>query len=224
MILLVDNYDSFVHNLARYFRRLGMETHVVRNDQLTTDDVRGAGWQAVVFSPGPGAPAQAGNGLQLVRDLAGDVPMLGVCLGHQILVEAMGGEIVRAARPLHGTASWLHHDGCCEFLGLPSPLRVGRYHSLVAAPGAIPSPLHISGWSEDQVILSVRHRELPLFGWQFHPESLLTPAGYELLAGFLREVGAQVGEIPTSEGTERPDPGRPEPHVVTTLSPHAITF
>lgn len=186
MILVVDNYDSFVYNLARYLQQLGVETRVVRNDELTVDDVRAWQPKAIVLSPGPCDPDQAGCSLELVSRLHAEIPMLGVCLGHQTIAQALGGRIVRAPRPLHGVASTIHHTGEGLFVDLPSPLQVGRYHSLVVERESLPAELLPTAFSDDGVVMALQHRELPLYGVQFHPESVLTQHGYAMLANFLQ--------------------------------------
>ena len=189
LILLIDNYDSFVHNLARYLRRLGAETHVVRNDSIGVSAIRDLNPQAIVLSPGPCAPAQAGCCLEVVRELAGEVPMLGVCLGHEVIAEAFGGHIIRANEPVHGRASVIHHDDTGTFVGLPSSFLVGRYHSLVAERKSLPDCLRVNAWLPDDTVMAITHREHPVVGWQFHPESVLTEHGYALLAAFLSDAG-----------------------------------
>lgn len=201
MLLIVDNYDSFVHNLARYFQQLGQETLVMRNDAVSVEQVKRLRPTAVVFSPGPGAPAEAGQSLAIVKSLHARVPMLGVCLGHQTLAEAFGGRIVRGNDPVHGRSSLVTHDGSGLFLGLPSPLRVGRYHSLVIDPQCVPAEFLVNARTDDGTIMAIEHRELPLYGVQFHPESILTEHGYAMLAGFLRQAGlATPPAIPAVEG------------------------
>lgn len=185
MLLLIDNYDSFVHNLARYFERLGQETVVVRNDALDVATVRRMRPGAVVLSPGPCTPREAGVSLELVRQMHQEVPMLGVCLGHQTIAEALGGTVVRAPVPVHGQASRIRHDGSGLFKDVPSPLNVGRYHSLVVEPTGLPSVLRPTSWTGDDVLMSFEHRRFPVYGVQFHPESILTECGYDLLANFL---------------------------------------
>jgi anthranilate synthase/aminodeoxychorismate synthase-like glutamine amidotransferase len=189
VILLIDNYDSFVFNLARYFRRLGHDALVVRNDAIDVAGVRSLGPAAVVLSPGPCAPRQAGCSLEMVRQLHAEVPMLGVCLGHQAIGEALGGRIVRAPDPVHGRTSRIHHDGQGIFAGLPSPLDVCRYHSLVVEAGSVPDGLEVSARDEQGLVMALRHRQLPVVGVQFHPESILTEHGFSMLAGFLRLAG-----------------------------------
>jgi len=196
MLLLIDNYDSFVHNLARYFERLGQETRVVRNDRIDAKKVRALQPAAIILSPGPCAPDQAGGSLRLVRELADELPLLGVCLGHQIVAQALGAEIVRAARPVHGQTSEITHDGTGLFANLPSPLAVCRYHSLVVDPHSLPPELHPTAWTDDGLLMAFQHAKRPLFGVQFHPEAILTAGGYELLANFLRLIGLKVSAAP----------------------------
>ncbi|MBX7074930.1 MAG: aminodeoxychorismate/anthranilate synthase component II [Pirellulales bacterium] len=186
MLLIIDNYDSFVHNLARHFERLRQRTLVVRNDAIDVAAVRRLAPAAIILSPGPCAPDQAGIGLQLVRALHREIPMLGVCLGHQTIAQALGGRIVRATEPMHGRDSLVRHDGECVFRGLPSPFRAGRYHSLVVDPASLPECLHVTAQADGGAIMGIAHRALPIVGVQFHPESILTEHGYELLANFLR--------------------------------------
>jgi anthranilate synthase/aminodeoxychorismate synthase-like glutamine amidotransferase len=204
MLILIDNYDSFVHNLARYFQRLGQETLVVRNDALTADEVVERRPEAIVISPGPCTPADAGCSLDIVRGAAGKIPILGVCLGHQAIGAAFGAEIVRAAEPMHGRASRITHDRRDLFDGLSNPLRVGRYHSLVVDEATLPADLNVTARSEDGTIMAFAHREWPVFGVQFHPESILTEQGYLLLANFLRLAGVDSGGEPPLSEDERP--------------------
>ena len=218
MILLIDNYDSFVHNLARYFQRLGHETRVVRNDAIDAAGVRALRPDALVLSPGPCAPEQAGCSLELVRSLHAELPTLGVCLGHQAIAAALGGQVTRAPEPVHGRASDVYHEGRGIFAGLPNPLRACRYHSLVVEEASLPDGLDVTARTADGVVMALAHRELPVVGVQFHPESVLTDAGYEMLAAFLRLAGLSVPTpIPTIAG-EMPEPAdrdRPLPGVVT---------
>lgn len=185
MIVVIDNHDSFVHNLARYIRELGWRTEVVRCDAATVDEIAAMEPSHVVISPGPCTPNEAGVSVPLVRRLGPRVPTLGVCLGHQCIGQAFGGQIVRARRPMHGRASWISHDGSGLFAGLPDPLRGGRYHSLVVEPRDLPADLVVTARSEEGEIMALRHREHPIVGLQFHPESVLTAHGYDLLRGFL---------------------------------------
>jgi anthranilate synthase component 2 len=184
-VLLVDNYDSFTYNLFQYLGELGAETEVVRNDALTADAALERGCGRIVISPGPGTPDQAGISLELASKAAGRVPLLGVCLGHQALGQAFGGRIVRAPKLMHGKTSQVHHDGRTVFAGLASPFTATRYHSLVVERASLPQCLAVSAWTEDGVVMGLRHREHPLEGVQFHPESILTTVGKDLLRNFL---------------------------------------
>ncbi len=186
MILLVDNFDSFVHNLARYFIRLGQPTEVMRNTAVDSAEIRRMKPDAIVLSPGPCAPRQAGCSLEVVRCLHHELPILGVCLGHQVIAEAFGGRVVPAERPVHGQGTLIHHDGRGVFQGLSEPFVAGRYHSLVVEEASLPECLEVSARTPDGVIMALRHRTLPIIGLQFHPESILTQHGYALLANFLR--------------------------------------
>ena len=184
-VLLVDNYDSFTYNLYQYLGELGAETRVVRNDALSAEDALRSAPDRIVISPGPGTPDDAGISLALIRQAAGRVPLLGVCLGHQALGQAFGGKVVRASRLMHGKTSEIHHDGRTVFRDLPHPFTATRYHSLVVERASVPACLEISAWTDDGVVMGLRHRELPLEGVQFHPESILTTAGKALLRNFL---------------------------------------
>jgi anthranilate synthase/aminodeoxychorismate synthase-like glutamine amidotransferase len=207
MLLLIDNYDSFVHNLARYFERLGQETHVVRNDAIDVAGIRALGPQAIVLSPGPCTPTEAGVSLDIVCELHEAVPMLGVCLGHQAIAEALGGRIVRSPAPVHGSASQISHCGSGLFQGVPSPLTVGRYHSLIAEPCSLPYALRPTAWTDDGVLMAFEHMRYPVFGVQFHPESILTEHGYEILANFLQLAGiAGVERTPSKSFVELVQP------------------
>jgi anthranilate synthase/aminodeoxychorismate synthase-like glutamine amidotransferase len=189
MILLVDNYDSFTYNLYQYLGELGAEPRVVRNDEISTEAALTLQPRAIVISPGPGTPDQAGISLELIRRAAGRVPLLGVCLGHQSLAQAFGGRVVRAPRLMHGKTSPIRHDGRTLFAGVPDPFTATRYHSLVVAREGLPECLEISAWTDDGVIMGLRHREHALEGVQFHPESILTDSGKALLGNFLQSVG-----------------------------------
>jgi anthranilate synthase/aminodeoxychorismate synthase-like glutamine amidotransferase len=183
MILLIDNYDSFTYNLAHLFGELGAEVVVRRNDAIDADEAERLAPSHLVVSPGPGRPAEAGASVEIVRRLSGSVPTLGVCLGHQAIVEAFGGEVGQAKRLVHGKPSEIKHDGRGLFEGLPEPFEAGRYHSLAAT--AVPDCLEVSATCADHEVMAVRHRELPVDGVQFHPESVLTPSGPQLAKNFL---------------------------------------
>ena len=203
MILLVDNYDSFVFNLARHFERLGMETHVVRNDAIDVAGVRSLAPTAIVLSPGPCTPDQAGCSLAIVEQLHATFPILGVCLGHQTIAQALGGRVIRAAEPMHGRTSLIEHDGSSIFAGLASPLRVCRYHSLIVEEATLPACLRVTARTVDGVVMALEHRAAPTIGVQFHPEAILTEHGYPLLASFLRLAGAAPGPVPPRESEWR---------------------
>lgn len=189
MLLVIDNYDSFVHNLARYLRRLGQSTLVMRNDVVDVEGVERLAPKAIVLSPGPGAPEDAGRCLEIVRHFADRCPILGVCLGHQAIAAALGGQIRRSAEPMHGRVSHIEHTGTSIFQGLPSPLSVGRYHSLVVEPSTLPNCLRPLAFTQDGVLMAMEHVQHPVIGVQFHPESILTESGYDMLANFLRLAG-----------------------------------
>jgi anthranilate synthase/aminodeoxychorismate synthase-like glutamine amidotransferase len=186
MLLLVDNYDSFTYNLYQYLGELGAEVRVMRNDEMTAREALDLRPERIVISPGPGTPDQAGLSLELIRRAAGRVPLLGVCLGHQALGQAFGGRVVRAPTLMHGKTSAIHHDGRTVFTGLPDPFTATRYHSLIVDRASVPDCLEVSAWTSDGIVMGLRHRGLPLEGVQFHPESILTAAGKDLLANFLR--------------------------------------
>jgi anthranilate synthase/aminodeoxychorismate synthase-like glutamine amidotransferase len=198
MILLVDNYDSFVFNLARYFQRLGQETLVVRNDAIDVHGVRELKPRAVVLSPGPCSPSEAGCSLEIVRTLAAELPILGVCLGHQAIAAALGARVVRASEPVHGRTSTIFHNGTGVFAGLPNPITACRYHSLIVDRATLDASLEVTAWTADGTVMALAHRSWPLVGLQFHPESILTDCGYELLTAFLRlaDIGLPA-ELPT---------------------------
>ena len=196
MILLLDNYDSFVYNLARYVRELGETPVVRRHDALTVDEVAAMRPSHIIISPGPCSPAEAGISTDVVRRLGATVPILGVCLGHQCIGAAYGGEIVRAGKPMHGKTSMIHHRGGGIFRGLPNPFRATRYHSLVIAPASVPPELEVIATSEDGEIMAVRHTRHPVHGVQFHPESVLTEHGYRLVDHFLHGVPAEPRVLP----------------------------
>jgi anthranilate synthase component 2/para-aminobenzoate synthetase component 2 len=203
VILLIDNYDSFVFNVARYLTELGEEVEVMRNDALDIAAIERLRPAALVISPGPCSPNEAGISLEAVRALSGRLPILGICLGHQCIGQAFGGRVVRAKEPMHGRASQVRHAGTDVFEGLPSPFPAGRYHSL-AVQLEEGSPLIATAWSEDGEIMGLAHREHPTYGVQFHPESVLTGPGYDVLANFLRLAGLTVTQAgrPTVTGPE----------------------
>jgi len=185
MILLIDNYDSFTYNIVQALGELGAEVTVRRNDAVTVDEALAMAPDALVISPGPGAPKDAGVSLEMIRALAGKVPMLGVCLGHQSMVEAFGGRIVRAGRVMHGKTSRIYHDGTGVYAGLSNPFEATRYHSLIALETDLPAELRVASYTSDGEIMGVRHATLPIEGVQFHPESILTTEGKMLLGNFL---------------------------------------
>ncbi|MFT8806905.1 anthranilate synthase component II [Gluconobacter sp.] len=189
MILLIDNYDSFTFNIVHHLGALGVECDVRRNDALGVDEALALNPSAIVISPGPGAPAEAGICCDLIQAAAGKVPVFGVCLGHQAIGQVFGAEVVRAPVPMHGKISAVHHDGTGVFAGLPDPVDVVRYHSLTLAPDSIPETLVVNARTEDGVIMGVHHRDYPVHGVQFHPESIASVAGRDLLANFLKIAG-----------------------------------
>ena len=190
-LLLVDNYDSFTYNLVQAFLVLGADVLVHRNDRITVDEARALAPTHLCISPGPGTPHDAGVSMDMIRAFAGSIPVLGVCLGHQSIVEVFGGEVVRAGRLMHGKVSPVQHDGRGVFAGLPDPFDAGRYHSLIARPESLPALLEVSARTAEQEIMGVRHRELVVEGVQFHPESVLTPEGPMLLGNFLKLAGGR---------------------------------
>jgi anthranilate synthase/aminodeoxychorismate synthase-like glutamine amidotransferase len=190
-LLLIDNYDSFTYNLVQAFLVLGADVSVYRNDALTSAEALRLAPSHLCISPGPGTPYDAGVSMDMIRTFAGRIPVLGVCLGHQSIVEVFGGKVVRAGRLMHGKTSLLHHDGRTLFAGLPEPCEVGRYHSLIAAPASIPAQLEVSARTPQEEIMAVRHRTLVVEGVQFHPESILTPDGPLLLSNFLQSFAGE---------------------------------
>jgi para-aminobenzoate synthetase component 2 len=186
MILIIDNYDSFVFTVARYFTELGAETRVVRNDAISVAEVRRLAPAAIALSPGPCGPHEAGQSMAVIRALSGTIPMLGICLGHQCMGEVFGGSVVRAREPMHGRASTINHDGQGVFKGLPSPFRAGRYHSLIVQDIGEGSDLRVTARSDIGEVMGLAHVHHPTFGVQFHPESVLTEYGHAMLGNFLR--------------------------------------
>jgi anthranilate synthase/aminodeoxychorismate synthase-like glutamine amidotransferase len=186
VLLLIDNYDSFTYNLAHRLGELGASVKVVRNDAITLPDVDRLAPERIVISPGPGRPESAGVSVELLRRFQSRVPILGVCLGHQALAVAFGGRVDRARVPMHGKVSMVAHEGTHLFAGLAGPFEAGRYHSLVIPRDAVPPDFVVSAWvADDQTVMGVRHKERPIYGVQFHPESVLTPVGHRLLQNFL---------------------------------------
>ena len=200
-LLLIDNYDSFTYNLVQAFLVLGAEVLVYRNDAIAVEEARALDPTHLCISPGPGTPYDAGVSMDMIRAFAGRVPILGVCLGHQSIVEVFGGKVVRAGRLMHGKTSLVSHDGLGLFAGLPQPCEVGRYHSLIAAPEKLPPELGISARTPEGEIMGVRHRDLAVEGVQFHPESILTPEGPRLLANFLGRPEA-ISELAPTAGVD----------------------
>ena len=187
MLLMIDNYDSFTYNLVQYLGELKQDVRVYRNDQITVEGIKQLDPERIVISPGPCTPNEAGVSVDIIEHLGGRIPILGVCLGHQSIGQAYGGRIVRAGKLMHGKTSLIRHDGKGVFTGLPSPFEATRYHSLVIERETLPDCLEVSAWSEDDdEIMGVRHRELAVEGIQFHPESILTQYGHEMLANFLK--------------------------------------
>ena len=186
MILIVDNYNSFVHNVARYFEELGQTTRVVRNDEVTAQDIEAA--KAIVISPGPCTPHEAGQSMAIMREYSGKLPILGICLGHQVIGEVFGGLVRRARRPMHGDSSEINHSGTEIFAGLPQRFSAGRYHSLIVDLDGRDSPLEVTAKSDEGEIMGLRHTSHPTYGVQFHPESILTEGGYDMLRNFLKAL------------------------------------
>jgi anthranilate synthase/aminodeoxychorismate synthase-like glutamine amidotransferase len=215
MILLIDNYDSFVYNLARYVRELGEAPIVRRNDAITLGEIERLAPSHIIISPGPCSPAEAGISVDVVRRFGQSTPLLGVCLGHQAIGAAYGAAIVRARRPMHGKVSLIRHDGSGVFAGLPSPFDATRYHSLVVSPTSLPPALRVTAVADDGEIMAIAHREHPVVGVQFHPESALTHYGYRLLALFLRGPRACSETVPDRAdrgwAVARDDAFRPPP-------------
>ena len=185
MLLMIDNYDSFTYNLVQYLRELGEEVVVHRNDKITLDEIAELAPQRLVVSPGPCTPNEAGVSVAAIQQFSGKIPILGVCLGHQSIGQAFGGKIVRAERLMHGKTSPVFHDNQDLFAGLPNPFDATRYHSLVIERASVPDCLEITAWTAEDEIMGVRHRELPVWGMQFHPESILTVTGMDMLKNFL---------------------------------------
>ena len=186
MLLMIDNYDSFTYNLVQYFGELGQELKVYRNNKITIAEIEKMAPDRIVVSPGPCTPKEAGISIEVIRHFAGKVPILGVCLGHQAIGDAFGGDVIRAPYLMHGKTSMIHHDGRTVFAGLQNPFEATRYHSLIIRRETLPPALEVSAWTDDGIIMGVRHRQYKLEGVQFHPESILTGAGKDLLRNFLK--------------------------------------
>ena len=189
MILLLDNYDSFTYNIYQLLSELGTEVEVIRHDCITVEEIRQRGYEALVISPGPGVPKEAGISEDAIRQLGPELPVLGICLGHQAIGEVYGGKVVRAGAIVHGKSSALHHDGRGLYEGLPQNTPVARYHSLIVERESLPDCLEVASELEDGTIMGLRHKEYPVEGIQFHPESILTPEGHKMLANFLKRLG-----------------------------------
>ncbi|MEO5366430.1 MAG: aminodeoxychorismate/anthranilate synthase component II [Magnetococcus sp. WYHC-3] len=187
MLLMIDNYDSFTYNLVQYFGELGATVRVFRNDAISVDDIRSLAPSHVCISPGPATPNEAGISLEVIRQLAGVIPILGVCLGHQSIGQIFGGRVIRAPYLMHGKTSMIYHEGAGVFAGLPRPFEATRYHSLIVERESLPDCLEITATSEDGLIMGLRHRQLAVEGVQFHPESILTQSGHALLGNFLKQ-------------------------------------
>jgi anthranilate synthase component 2 len=205
MVLMIDNYDSFTYNLVQYLGELGEEVVVRRNDEIDLAGVEALAPEHIVISPGPCTPNEAGISVPLIQAFAGRVPILGVCLGHQAIGQAFGGRIVHARALMHGKTSLIHHKGVGVFAGLPSPFTATRYHSLVIERESLPDCLEITAWTEDGEIMGVRHRTLPVEGVQFHPESILTEYGHEMLANFLKALSPKPSPM-GADGEQRRTP------------------
>ncbi len=185
MILVIDNYDSFTYNLVQYLGEMGADLRVVRNDQMTLDEIRVLNPSHIVISPGPGDPDDAGISLDVIREFGATTPILGVCLGHQSIGQAYGGVVKRAGKLMHGKTSQIHHTDDVLFAGLPSPFEATRYHSLIVEESTLPDVLHVTAYADSGEIMAMRHKEYPVYGVQFHPESILTEGGKRLLKNFL---------------------------------------
>ncbi len=186
MILMIDNYDSFTYNLVQYLGELGEEATVYRNDQITIDEIKKLNPDRIIISPGPGGPEDAGISIDVVKIFAGKIPILGVCLGHQVIGFAFGGKVIRGPKIMHGKTSQIHHDGKTIFAGVKNPFSATRYHSLLVERSSLPASLEISAWTDENEIMGLRHKEYKVEGVQFHPESILTEEGKKILSNFLK--------------------------------------
>ena len=191
-VLVIDNYDSFVYNLVQYLGELGASPLVHRHDEVSIEQIVESAPDAILISPGPGRPEDAGVSNDVIRQLGGRVPILGVCLGHQCIGQVFGGQVVRAPVVMHGKTSFVHHNGTGVLAGLPDPFEATRYHSLVVDAASVPDVLEVTATTDDGTVMALRHRELPIEGVQFHPESILTSCGHQLMANFLAQVTAAV--------------------------------
>ena len=190
MLLLLDNYDSFTYNIYQLFSDIGAQVEVVRSDKISIDGIRANGYRGIIISPGPGIPQDAGISEEVIRQLGGEIPILGICLGHQAIGEVFGGRVVRAGEIVHGKASPIRHSGTGLYRDLPNPTEVARYHSLIIAHEDLPDALDVTSQLDDGTIMGVRHKTLPIEGIQFHPESILTPEGRRMMQNYLTDIGA----------------------------------
>ena len=190
MLLLLDNYDSFTYNIDQLFSDIGAQVEVVRSDKISIDGIRANGYRGIIISPGPGIPQDAGISEEVIRQLGGEIPILGICLGHQAIGEVFGGRVVRAGEIVHGKASPIRHSGTGLYRDLPNPTEVARYHSLIIAHEDLPDALDVTSQLDDGTIMGVRHKTLPIEGIQFHPESILTPEGRRMMQNYLTDIGA----------------------------------
>ena len=201
MLLLLDNYDSFTYNLYQYLAELGADVTVIRNDKITIPEIQEMAPSGIVISPGPCTPSEAGISNEVIQRFGPELPVLGVCLGHQCIGEAFGAIVDRAGEIRHGKTSWIHHDGAGVFAGLPTPFEAIRYHSLVIYPETVPDSLEVTAWTDNGLIMGVRHKEYPVEGVQFHPESIMTAVGHDLLRNYLKRVDAYWSQASASEST-----------------------
>lgn len=192
MILVIDNYDSFTYNIVQYLGELGQELQVVRNDEISVKDIRTINPESIIISPGPCTPNEAGISLEVIKEYAPDIPTLGICLGHQAIAQAFGGKVVRADRLMHGKESNIIHDGKSIFNNIPSPFAAMRYHSLIVKPDTLPEEFEISAWTQENEIMGIRHKKFPVEGLQFHPESISTKHGKQLLENFIEQYKVMV--------------------------------
>ena len=190
MLLLLDNYDSFTYNIYQLFSDIGAQVEVIRSDKISIDGIRANGYRGIIISPGPGIPQDAGISEEVIRQLGGEIPILGICLGHQAIGEVFGGRVVRAGEIVHGKASPIRHSGTGLHRDIPNPTEVARYHSLIIARESLPDVLDVTSQLDDGTIMGVRHKTLPIEGIQFHPESILTPEGRRMMQNYLTDIGA----------------------------------